>query len=89
MKGIAATWVFILICSFVLSSCKTGGCPNCVNPKPEYYNASKARDARHMKRQNKSLTATGGAVDAELEPNVKKQGRSHSRKPDPQTPILK
>jgi len=90
MTGIYRYFIFCTLILFALSSCQTGGCPNCVNPKPEYYNAAKAREARHMKR-HKSSSATGGIVNFEQETKeIKiKSKPSNTKKENKQPPILK
>jgi hypothetical protein len=89
MKRIAVIWISVLVLLFVLPSCQTGGCPNCVNPKPEYYNTAKAKEARRMKRQNNSVTATGSIINDEQEPKEKRSGESCLRNKGKQKPIIK
>jgi hypothetical protein len=89
MKRVAVIWIFIFIFLFVQSSCQTGGCPNCVNPKPEYYNSAKAKEVRRIMRQNKSITATGSVINEGQDAKEKKSGRSFTRNRDKQKPIIK
>jgi hypothetical protein len=75
MTRIASILIFILICFIAFSACQTSGCPNCVNPKPAYYNKAKAREARRMIKQNNSTSATGGTVYID-DQGEKKKGRT-------------
>jgi len=88
------TAVFIFICFFLLSSCQTSTCPNCVNPKPAYYNKAKAKEARRMMKQNERTSATGG-INYLDDQGEKQQGGTTStktrkkQKPPANEPILK
>jgi hypothetical protein len=64
----------VILCSFIfLISCQTGTCPNCVNPKPEYYNMAKAKEVKRMARHNAKATATGQTLSSDPAREKKKE----------------
>jgi hypothetical protein len=87
MRKIVGCLIFMGFVVF-MNSCQTGNyCPNCVNPKPAYYNAAKIKEARRMMRQSHVTTATGQVPGNDPAAEEKKKG-SRSKHQKNQNPIV-
>jgi hypothetical protein len=78
MKIVCAFLITVTI--FILISCRTNTCPNCVNTKPQYYNSEVAKEVKRTVKHNKRTSATGQTVDPENTDEDKKTHQKRSKK---------